>query len=106
MRPRHRSHRAVTGGRDTRRAKRRNFECQRVVAVCWLALVGFALLNDFRGLGLLGAYSKQALALVFVGMGIWIHLFAPSIREVRAYRRLRYWRENAMFRDELKRGKG
>jgi len=90
----------------TPRGRSRTFLCKRIVAGVWLALAGLALLNHFRELGIAGPYSRQLVTAVFAGMAIWIFRFGPSIREMRAHKRLRYWRENALLREQMKDGKG
>jgi hypothetical protein len=87
------------------RSRRRTLLCKRVIAGLWLVALGFAFINRTRELGLAGQYAEEFLVAIGAGMGIWLlYNFGPNtIREMRAYRRLQRWREDAAWREEQRR---
>jgi len=81
----------------------RNLECKRFVAGFWLLVMAAAAANHYRGWGIVGPYSEQFLVGAFAATGVWILRWGPTIRDIKAYNRLKRFREDAAWREELKR---
>ena len=83
---------------SSRRAKRRNYVCQRVGAGVCFVLLMFAALNQMRGWGIAGENSKLVLSVIVLASILWLEFFGPRLHDIRARKRLQRWRENAAQR--------
>ena len=89
----------IVGDRGSaRRAKRRRYVYQRLVAGAWFALLTLAVLNQVRGWGIAGEYSKLLVIVTALACALWLEFFGPRLHDLRARKRLQRWRENALQR--------
>jgi protein-L-isoaspartate O-methyltransferase len=68
---------------------------KRCEAGIWLVVLLFAAANYFLDLGAVGGYSGAVLAAVVLAMHVWIIRRGPTLRELRAYQRLKRLRRES-----------
>ena len=86
--------------------RKRTLGRKRCEAGLWLVALLFAASNYFLGLGAFGEYSGAVLAGIALAMHVWIFRWGPTLRELRAYQRLKRVRRESPNKRLQRSGEG
>jgi hypothetical protein len=84
-------------------ARVRNYERKRYVAGAWLVVFALAAANHYLSWGLFGLRSGPVLSATMLVLVIWLFRWGPSMREMKVHMRLKRFREDAAWREVVRR---